>query len=406
MGSLEYSISTSGSNLLSDGSFQSPALSSPVAIAGVSYAAASLLAPARPFIPLASYVAAAVVLFTQDETISFEPDFGEIGFTVSGPAPSGSVYMVDGYQFSGCTPEQALQDAANFALGLCSWDRVAAGLYARYDPVAGTASVSSLVAEQWGGLYVLYEYKKVDVVLPWSNLVVDPQTATSISGQAGSAQMGGVFAYNATVSGNGNISAYAAFFPGEIQPLDASQVFAPSRRLLAVGGETITTPLASGLLILRQGNQTYAPERGELKFGSIQQAGDTHFIVTAYRFTDCEPDQLNRVGSFANCSWDVVPNGLNLTYSVTSQTMALSNITGAWNSVYMLSSVTVLPPPATPPAPAAPPATAAAGMGGHTLLIVVGVVGGIAVVSGLVLLVSGRSRKKREAGHIDSRPRT
>ncbi|GAQ91984.1 hypothetical protein KFL_008970040 [Klebsormidium nitens] len=410
-GSIAFSILTSGQNMDSmDGGSITSAMT-PIAIRSLDFGHTPPALFTSAVAAASSYIACAALFLTQTpadgsgSALFFAPDSGMLSFLVSGPAPSGSVYMIAGAQTMGCSASDAWQAAAGATAPGCAWRVTLAGLYARYDAITSTAATSALHPENWGGLYGLYLFKKAEIVVPSSTVTVDPANVSSIQGEAGSMEMGGVFGYEASVSGTEGITAFAAYFPGEIQPVDptdsGSGGSGSRRRLLTditPTEATVTAPVASGLLFLKQGNRTFAPNNGTLMFGGVSDAGVDSFFLSAFRYSNCTPQQLNKVTGFDGCVWTQVPHNITLAYNATAQTMALGNLgKGTWNSVYMLLSVSSLPPPPAPPVieQSPPPSAETAGSNGY-LAPLVGAVAGLFVLSGLVMMVACGKRKKRQ----------
>jgi hypothetical protein len=388
-----YTVTTYGSTNPTLKTASQPSLLTPIRVNLLEFGAQSLPPPARTDVSLDTYVDGIALSMSQvsDATgvVFYAPQAGTLTFSVSGAAPGGYVYMIEGFQALGCSASDAWAASVNGTSGACTWAHTAVSLYGQYDPVALTVSTSALASDQWNGIYVLRLSKMADVEVPSSEETVDPHSgATEIQGAAGSVEMGGEFAYRASVEGDESISAFAAYFPGEITPV-APGGSAGRRKLLA--SETITVKVASGLLFLKRGNRTYAPSRGGLEFGGVGNKRVISFSVSVHQFTNCSPGQYSKVRSFANCTWTVVPSNISMTYNVTTQKMALGNLgEGTWNSVYMLSSVLAVPPPPPPPA-----AVKTGGGKGQITVIVVACIAGAFLVVGCPLMVLGGGKKRR-----------
>ncbi|GAQ91367.1 hypothetical protein KFL_007730040, partial [Klebsormidium nitens] len=408
-GGASYRIATVGATTPTfdqEGSFSNASLATPITINIVDFGKASLPAPARTSVSSEAYVDGFALSMTQESsvfgTVFYEPQEGTVTFSVTGPAPDGFVYMIEGFQAMGCSPADAWQAAVNGTAGACSWAHTAAGLYAQFDPVTLTAGTGGIPPAQWNGIYVLQLQSVAEVEVPSSSQEVDPQTTGEIQGAAGSVQFGGEFAYSATVDGDESISAFAAYFPGEMTPVGGeSSARRRARALLAAGG-TVTVKVASGLLFLKRGNNSYAPAKGALEFRGVGDRWVTSFFVSVHQYTDCAPGQFNKVASFANCTWAVVPNDISLTYNATAQKMALGNLgSTTWNSVYMLSAVMAISSPPSPLAPPPPPPAAvkSGGIGGIGIIIVACIAGGCIVVGLPLLAIGSRRRRNRSEEH-------
>ncbi|GAQ90790.1 hypothetical protein KFL_006850040 [Klebsormidium nitens] len=405
-GTIVISISTRGRNFdFLDGGSSTPAIKTPVAVSTFDFGNTPPAVFTDVSAAATSYVAASALVLTQTPADSsgsalfFAPDSGTLAFPVSGPAPSGSVYMISGAQAMGCSASDAWQAATGAAARACTWRATPAGLYARYDAVSNTAATSALRPENWGGIYGLYLFKKAEVVVPSSTVTVDPANATSIQGVAGSTEMGGVCGYAASVSGTEGVTGFAAYYPGEIHPVNTSPSVSGeggSRRKLLSTERTV--PVASGLLFLKQGNRTYGPDSGSLMFGGVSDAGVDSFSLSAFQYNNCTPRQLDSVTGFDGCVWTQVPHSITLNYNATAQTMVLENLgKGMCNNVYMLLSVSSVPPPPPPP-PAitsSPPRVNASGSSGGFLVPLLGAIAGVSVVSGLVFIAAGGRCKSR-----------
>ncbi|GAQ88774.1 hypothetical protein KFL_004580040 [Klebsormidium nitens] len=178
---IAITISTRGRNVdLLEGGSITPAFKTPVAVTTLDYGST---------LPAVFADVVSALFLTQTpahgsgSALFFAPDSGTLAFPVSGPAPSGSVYINAGAQPMGCSASDAWQAATGAAPRACAWRATLAGLYARtYDAIANTAATSALHPENGGGIYGLYLYKKAEIVVPSSTVTVDPPNAPAFRG--------------------------------------------------------------------------------------------------------------------------------------------------------------------------------------------------------------------------------
>lgn len=369
----------------------------PIEVRSLAFGSGMLPVQARESVSLDAYVSGASLLLTQasanvgSSSLFFKPETGSVSFAVSEQPPPGYVFAVEAFQAVDCSPEDAWQSSVNNTFGTCTWLHASLGRYARYDPLTSSASAAYHSASDWGSLFVLHLSPVQDWVVPFSVTIVDPTNATDIEGSAGGPEVGGVFRFSASVNGTENVTATAAYYPGEAHPMNARVGSSNGRALLATAEpDYVTTTVASAMLHLSQGGNVYAPINGSFSFSDVSSKSGDRFFVRAFSYSDCDPADISKLSTFVNCTWqEVADQSVTLSIDAANQRATLGNLGGTWNTLHVLSRVSVATRPRAPPA-GGDVAGAAVGMGAQAILIVLAVVAGLFLVIGLPLVAMHR----------------